>query len=105
MTQITVIKRSNYAQRRYERRAAFLAKKRQEAEQKCQVRSTEQILDSIFNKQDDTVNTIASLTLNLKDKKPQPSFDNCCLPKSTLYSVKNKYRQPILESRDLTARV
>ncbi|HGJ5877090.1 MAG TPA: hypothetical protein ACHBX0_12950 [Arsenophonus sp.] len=41
MTEITVIKWSNYAQRRYERRAAFLAKKHQEAEQKCHVRSTE----------------------------------------------------------------
>ncbi|MFS1540024.1 MAG: hypothetical protein ACL7BU_16555 [Candidatus Phlomobacter fragariae] len=88
MTQITVIKRINYAQRRYERRAAFLAKKRQGAEQKCQFRYTEQILDSIFNKQDYTVNTIASLTLNLKNKKPQSSFDNRFLPKTYLYSAR-----------------
>ncbi|CAA2930984.1 hypothetical protein ARSQ2_02131 [Arsenophonus endosymbiont of Bemisia tabaci Q2] len=69
MTQITVIKRSNYAQRRYERRAAFLEKKRQEAEQKCQIRSTEQILDSLFNKQDDTPLILSHQSLSIQKTK------------------------------------
>ncbi|MFS1583388.1 MAG: hypothetical protein ACL7AY_11895 [Candidatus Arsenophonus phytopathogenicus] len=81
-------KKDNTKSRRLAKQMAFWDRKRAEYEAKPKPRSTEQILDSIFNKQDDTVNTIASLTLNLKNKKPQPSFDNCCLPNTYLYSVR-----------------
>ncbi|SPP31376.1 hypothetical protein ARAF_0500 [Arsenophonus endosymbiont of Aleurodicus floccissimus] len=98
-------KKDNAKSRRRAKQMAFWDRKRAKYEAKPKPRTTEQIIDSIFNKQDDTVNAIASLTFNLKDKKPQPSFDNCCLPKSALYSVKNRYRYPILESKNLIAKV
>ncbi|MFS1539260.1 MAG: hypothetical protein ACL7BU_11960 [Candidatus Phlomobacter fragariae] len=85
-------KKDNAKSRRLAKQMAFWDRKRAEYEAKAKSnpksRSTEQILDSIFNKQDDTVNTIASLTINLKDKKPQPSFNNCCLPNTYLFSVR-----------------
>ncbi|SPP30972.1 hypothetical protein ARAF_0074 [Arsenophonus endosymbiont of Aleurodicus floccissimus] len=81
-------KKDNAKSRRLAKQMAFWDRKRAEYEAKPIPRSTEQILDSIFNKQDDTVNTIASIIFNLKDKKPQPSFDNCCLPNTYLYSVR-----------------
>ncbi|WP_063653589.1 hypothetical protein [Candidatus Arsenophonus triatominarum] len=89
-------KKDNAKSRRLAKQMAFWDRKRAEYEAKPKPRSTEQILDSIFNKQDDTVNTLASLTFNLKDKNPQPSFDNCCLPNTYLYSVRkySKTRKP-----------
>ncbi|SPP31585.1 hypothetical protein ARAF_0719 [Arsenophonus endosymbiont of Aleurodicus floccissimus] len=81
-------KKDNAKSRRLAKQMAFWGRKRAEYEAKPIPRSTEQILDSIFNKQDDTVNTITSIIFNLKDKKPQLSFDNCCLPNTYLYSVR-----------------
>ncbi|GHC04211.1 hypothetical protein [Providencia stuartii] len=63
MTTIKVIERSNYSQRRYERRAAFLARKREEV--KTPSRSVEEIWDSIFKPVDET-DVLASLVLSLK---------------------------------------
>ncbi|MFS1583982.1 MAG: hypothetical protein ACL7AY_15320 [Candidatus Arsenophonus phytopathogenicus] len=88
---VTIIfksKKDNAKSRRLAKQMAFWDRKRAEYEAKPKPLSTEQILDSIFNKQDDTVNTVVSLTLNLKDKKPQPSFDNCCLSNTYLYSAR-----------------
>ncbi|MFS1538858.1 MAG: hypothetical protein ACL7BU_09365 [Candidatus Phlomobacter fragariae] len=37
--------------------------------------------------------------------KVYDSFDNCCLPKTALYSVKTKRHRPILPSGEVTARI
>ncbi|WP_368871933.1 hypothetical protein [Proteus terrae] len=63
MATIKVIERSNYSQRRYERRAAFLARKREEV--KTPSRSVEEIWDSIIKPVDET-DVLASLVLSLK---------------------------------------
>ncbi|WP_272692176.1 hypothetical protein [Providencia sp. PROV064] len=64
MTTIKVIERSNYSQRRYERRAAFLARKREEV--KVPSRSVEEIWDSIFKPVDET-DVLANLLIGIKD--------------------------------------
>lgn len=63
MATIKVIERSNYSQRRYERRATFLASKREEV--KTPSRSVEEIWDSIIKPVDET-DVLASLVLSLK---------------------------------------
>ncbi|WP_272682935.1 hypothetical protein [Providencia sp. PROV133] len=84
MTTIKVIERSNYSQRRYERRAAFLARKREEV--KAPNRSVEEIWDSIFG-----VEKKERPVLSLKPTKHYPSGDNCCLPNVAIFSgVKTK---------------
>lgn len=42
--------------------------------------------------------------ISIRPTKFYDSFDNCCLPKSALYSVKTKRHRPILISGDVTAR-
>lgn len=42
--------------------------------------------------------------ISIRPTKFYDSFDNCCLPKSALYSVKTKHHRPILISGDMTAR-
>ncbi|HHR6118051.1 TPA: hypothetical protein ACS72I_001697 [Providencia alcalifaciens] len=64
MATIKVIERSNYSQRRYERRAAFLARKREEI--KTPSRSVEEIWDSIFKPVDET-DVLTSLIIGIKD--------------------------------------
>ncbi|EQB2981958.1 hypothetical protein ACYIQJ_000122 [Proteus mirabilis] len=84
MATIKVIERSNYSQRRYERRAAFLARKREEV--KTPSRSVEEIWDSIFG-----VERKERPVLSLKPTKHHPSGDNCCLPNVAVFSgVKTK---------------
>lgn len=83
MTDIKVIERSTYSQRRYERRANFLARKR--AEVKTQSRSVEQIWDEIFG-----VEKPERPVLSLKPTKHYPSPDNCCLPNVAIYAVNGK---------------
>ena len=83
MTDIKVIERSNYSQRRYERRAAFLARKR--AEVKTQSRSVEEIWGEIF-----CVEKPKRPVLSLKPTKHYPSEDNCCLPNVAIYAVNSK---------------
>ena len=84
MATIKVIERSNYSQRRYERRAAFLARKREEV--KTPSRSVEEIWDSIFG-----VERKERPVLSLKPTKHYPSGDNCCLPNVAVFSgVKTK---------------
>ncbi|NBN86780.1 hypothetical protein [Proteus sp. G2300] len=84
MATIKVIERSNYSQRRYERRAAFLARKREEV--KTPSRSVEEIWDSIFG-----VEKPERPVLSLKPTKHYPSGDNCCLPNVAVFSgVKTK---------------
>ncbi|HBC6355090.1 MAG: hypothetical protein ACTH3P_06825 [Proteus vulgaris] len=63
MATIKVIERSSYSQRRYERRADFLARKREEI--KTPSRSVEEIWDSIIKPVDET-DVLASLVLSLK---------------------------------------
>lgn len=63
MATIKVIERSSYSQRRYERRAEFLARKREEI--KTPSRSVEEIWDSIIKPVDET-DVLASLVLSLK---------------------------------------
>lgn len=63
MATIKVIERSSYSQRRYERRAEFLARKREEV--KTPSRSVEEIWDSIIKPVDET-DVLASLVLSLK---------------------------------------
>lgn len=63
MATIKVIERSNYSQRRYERRAEFLARKREEV--KTPSCSVEEIWDSIVKPVDET-DVLASLVLSLK---------------------------------------
>ncbi|CAG9410804.1 hypothetical protein [Providencia alcalifaciens] len=88
MTTIKVIERSNYSQRRYERRAVFLARKREEV--KTPSRSVEEIWDSIFKTVDET-DVLANLLLGIKDipdvQRKQP-----------------RLRKPIMPSGEVTAR-
>ncbi|WP_034250526.1 hypothetical protein, partial [Arsenophonus nasoniae] len=42
--------------------------------------------------------------ISIRPTKVYDFFDNCCLPKVALYSVKTKIRHPILTSGDVTAR-
>ena len=84
MATIKVIERSSYSQRRYERRAEFLARKREEI--KTPSRSVEEIWDSIFG-----VEKPERPVLSLKPTKHYPSGDNCCLPNVAVFSgVKTK---------------
>lgn len=88
MATIKVIERSNYSQRRYERRAAFLARKREEI--KTPSRSVEEIWDSIIKPVDET-DVLASLLIGIKDipdvKRKQP-----------------RLRKPIMSDSSVTAR-
>lgn len=87
MATIKVIERSNYSQRRYERRAAFLARKREEV--KTPSRSVEEIWDSIIKPVDET-DVLVSLVLSLKsapDTRKQP-----------------RLRKPIMSDGSVTAR-
>ncbi|BET97761.1 hypothetical protein [Xenorhabdus taiwanensis] len=103
MTKVTVI-RSDYAARRYERRAAFLAKKQQEAAQKLQSRSVEEIWDSII-KPVDEIDVLAQLMIELKkDIKNDNGSGSCCMSEVALYSTKTKSRRR-LESGGVSARV
>ncbi|MFS1583580.1 MAG: hypothetical protein ACL7AY_13050 [Candidatus Arsenophonus phytopathogenicus] len=43
--------------------------------------------------------------ISIRPTKVYDSFDNCCLPKVALYSVKTKSRHPILLSGEMTARI
>ncbi|QBY44441.1 hypothetical protein QE197_13210 [Arsenophonus nasoniae] len=42
--------------------------------------------------------------ISIRPTKVYDSFDNCCLPKVALYSVKPKLRRPFLMSREATAK-
>lgn len=88
MATIKVIERSNYSQRRYERRAAFLARKREEI--KTPSRSVEEIWDSIFKPVDET-DVLTSLIIGIKDipeaERKQP-----------------RQRKPIMSNGSVTAR-
>lgn len=88
MATIKVIERSNYSQRRYERRAAFLARKREEV--KTRSRSVEEIWDSIIKPVDET-DVLANLLIGIKDipdvQRKQP-----------------RLRKPIMSDGSVTAR-
>ncbi|MDE9541204.1 hypothetical protein [Xenorhabdus bovienii] len=101
MTTVTVI-RSDYATRRYERRAAFLAKK--QAAQKLQSRSVEEIIDSII-KPVDEIDVLTQLMIGLKkDIKDDNNGGSCCMSEVALYSTKQRAGNRILESGGVTAR-
>ncbi|EPG7686675.1 hypothetical protein LL050_000166 [Providencia rettgeri] len=88
MATIKVIERSNYSQRRYERRAAFLARKREEVNTPS--RSVEEIWDSIIRPVDET-DVFAELIIELRDapdvQRKQP-----------------RLRKPIMSDGSVTAR-
>ncbi|MDE9443804.1 hypothetical protein KKJ13_19945 [Xenorhabdus bovienii] len=99
MTTVTVI-RSDYATRRYERRAAFLAKK--QATQKLQSRSVEEIIDSII-KPVDEIDVLTQLMIGLKKDIKDDNGGSCCMSEVALYSTKQRANR-ILESGGVTAR-
>ncbi|WP_187651554.1 hypothetical protein [Xenorhabdus sp. TS4] len=100
MTTVTVI-RSDYAARRYERRASFLAKK-QQGTQKLQSRSVEEIIDSII-KPVDEIDVLTQLMVGLKkDIKDDNNGGSCCMSEVALYSTKTKSRRR--QSGGVTAR-
>ncbi|MBI6188695.1 hypothetical protein JEP98_05915 [Providencia rettgeri] len=88
MATIKVIERSNYSQRRYERRAAFLASKREEV--KAPSRSVEEIWDSIIKPVDET-DVLANLLIEIKD-----------IP--DVQHKQPRLRKPIMSDGSVTAR-
>ena len=114
--------RTNSKMRRYEKRGRLMMIRRLEENiRRSKRKFLESIIDKAFGIKDSVqkelttkrkklnawVNVIADLIVQFKEnveRKVKDSFDNCCLPKSALYSVKTKRRRPILMSGEVTAK-
>ncbi|NHB94620.1 hypothetical protein [Photorhabdus cinerea] len=102
--------------RRYHERGNLITRNRLEEHiRKSEIKALENVIDKAFGVEteprqvltlnrkleNDSANVIASLVTQLKgneeQQEPTPSFDNCCLPSTWLYSVSKN-------DKDITAR-
>uniref|UniRef100_A0A3B0LXF1 Uncharacterized protein n=1 Tax=Arsenophonus endosymbiont of Trialeurodes vaporariorum TaxID=235567 RepID=A0A3B0LXF1_9GAMM len=115
--------RTNSKMRRYEKRGRLMTIRRlEENTRRSKIKFLESIIDKAFGiknsvqkelttkrkKINNWVNVIADLIVQFRskiEKKVKDSFDNFCMPKCALCSVKTKRRRPILMSGNVTARI